>query len=222
MDFKELYNKEMKYLEEKKNLSEYDIEIANAKYDMTLKQIALEEAQQNKNAMKLTRGADGNWSYQYVANEDDVAQKEQDLLDATNNYYQIAKDGLNQYYEDILAATQEFLQKMSELEAQRISGAITEEDYNRQKIMLDEAYNGEDGIITKKAADFNNMQTNMSDATLESVTKNYELNLESYEWMTSEQQLLLDGIKNGTITSYDEMLNKATEICSSTLNTWSS
>ena len=218
----ELYNKEMKYLEEKKNLSEYDIEIANAKYDMTLKQIALEEAQQNKNAMKLTRGADGNWSYQYVANEDEVAQKEQDLLDATNNYYQIAKDGLNQYYEDILAATQEFLQKMSELEAQRIAGTITEEDYNRQKTMLDEAYNGEDGIITKKAADFNNMQTNMSDATLESVIKNYELNLESYEWMTSEQQLLLDGLKNGTITNYDEMLSKATDVCASTLNTWSS
>ena len=29
--------------------------------------------------MKLTRGTDGNWSYQYVADIEDIAKKEEDL-----------------------------------------------------------------------------------------------------------------------------------------------
>ena len=33
--------------------------------------------------MKLTRNAEGNWSYQYVANQEDVKQKQQELLDAS-------------------------------------------------------------------------------------------------------------------------------------------
>ena len=109
---------------------------------MTLKQIALEEAQQNKNAMKLTRGADGNWSYQYVANEEEVQNKQQELLDATNNYYKIAKEGFENNLEEIMSIAAEWMQKLEELEMDRVTGTISEEMYQKQKQLYEDTYGG--------------------------------------------------------------------------------
>ena len=213
----ELYDKEMKYLENKKDLSEYDIEIANAKYEMTLKQIALEEAQQNKNAMKLTRGADGNWSYQYVANEEEVQNKQQELLDATNNYYKIAKEGFENNLEEIITLYAEYQQKMMDLEFNRHT--MTDEEYEKQKTLISDTYISS---INKKTSALGDFKNNIADATLKSILNSYQVNLESYEWMTEEEKSLLDELKNGILTSYDEMLNKAMDISSNTLNAWQS
>ena len=38
------------------------------------------------------RDSQGNWNYQYTADAEQIAQAEQDLLDAENNWYNIAKD----------------------------------------------------------------------------------------------------------------------------------
>ena len=47
----------------KKKLTQYDVDRANALYDIKLKEIALEEAQQNKSQMRLRRDSSGNYSY---------------------------------------------------------------------------------------------------------------------------------------------------------------
>ena len=83
---------ELKYLKEKDNLSKDEIALAEKRYELTMAEIALEEAQNNKNIMKLTRNEEGNWSYQYVADEDDVANKQQDVIDKTYEYYEAAKE----------------------------------------------------------------------------------------------------------------------------------
>lgn len=83
---------ELKYLREKDNLSKDEIALAEKRYELTMAEIALEEAQNNKNTMKLTRNEEGNWSYQYVADEDDVANKQQDVIDKTYEYYEAAKE----------------------------------------------------------------------------------------------------------------------------------
>lgn len=82
------------YLQGKEKLSQTDIDYANARLAILQKQIALEDAQSNKTQMRLQRDASGNYSYVYTANEDDVAQKQQELLDAQINAYNIAKEGL--------------------------------------------------------------------------------------------------------------------------------
>lgn len=211
--------KEMKHLKEKKKLSEYDIKIANARYDMTLKQIALEEARQNKNSMTLVRGADGNWNYQYVANKEDIAQKEQDLLDSSDNYYQVSKDGDNDYREKWISSLEDYIRRRAEIEDKY---KHDEEGRVRALAELEEIYNGKDGIFTNLAADAENIKINLADATLQSILNNYKVNLDSYEYMTTQEQELLKGLENGTIVSYDEMLNKATAISQSTLNVWQS
>ena len=209
----------MEYLQNKKFLSEYDLDVANAKYDMTLKQIMLEEAQQNKNAMKLTRGTDGNWTYQYVADEDDIANKQQDLLDAANQYYQITKDGYHENLEDMMSAQEEYLEKLQEINEKYMN----DEEMRAEKTQeLYEIYYGENGILTLLYMQNEEARTNMADSTLQSILTFYAIDEENYALMTETEQALIDGLKDGTITNYEEMLDKATQVCEDTLSSWDS
>jgi hypothetical protein len=66
-------------------MSEYDVKLANAKLEALQKQIALENAQQNKNQMKLRRDTQGNYKYVYAADQDDIIQRQGELLDSLYN-----------------------------------------------------------------------------------------------------------------------------------------
>ena len=215
----EMYNQEMEYLQNKKNLNEYDLKVANAKYDMTLKQIMLEEAQQNKNSMKLTRGADGNWTYQYVADEDDIASKQQALLDATQQYYQITKEGYHTNLEDMMTAQATYLEKLQEINEKYMNDE-TERTIRAQELY--EAYYGADGILTLLYMENETARTNMADSTLQSILNFYAIDEENYALMTETEQELIDGLKDGTITNYEEMLDKAIQVCEDTLSSWES
>lgn len=72
-------------------LSEYDLEIMNKKYDITMKQIALEEARNSKTNMQLVRTAAGNWSYIFTNDEDNISSAEQALSDSQKEYWNTAK-----------------------------------------------------------------------------------------------------------------------------------
>ena len=109
-----LYDEEISYLREKENLTQHDIDYAEAKYQITLKQIALEEAQANKNSMKMTRNAQGNWTYQYVANDEDVLSKQQDLSNAYSKLYEIAKKGYQENLQSLQSLNKTYLQKSKE------------------------------------------------------------------------------------------------------------
>lgn len=96
--------KELAYLKEKDKLSEYDVNYANAKLEILQKQIALEEAQANKNQMKLRRDSQGNYSYVYTANQDDVENARNDLLDSEFNAYSMSKENYLTNYDNYIAA----------------------------------------------------------------------------------------------------------------------
>jgi hypothetical protein len=51
-------------------LSQYDLDILNAKYQVLQAQMALEDAQNAKNQIQLVRDSQGNWNYQYTADQD--------------------------------------------------------------------------------------------------------------------------------------------------------
>ena len=93
------------YLREKDKLSEYDVKYANAQLEILQKTIALEDARANKNQMKLRRDSQGNYSYVYAANRNDVRDKENDLLDARMNGYNMSveasRDATDDYFNHI-------------------------------------------------------------------------------------------------------------------------
>ena len=100
----EQMEQELAYLKEKDKLSEYDVNYANAKLEILQKQIALEEAQANKNQMKLRRDSQGNYSYVYSANQDDVTNAQNELMDAEFNAYNMSKENYLTNYDNYISA----------------------------------------------------------------------------------------------------------------------
>lgn len=111
-------------LEERGKLSQYELDRANAEYELTLKQIALEEAQQTANKMKLTRDASGNYTYQYVADQDAIAKAEEELAAAENNLYNIDKERnkslVDEYYATMTEANEAIAEAMAEGDTKRV------------------------------------------------------------------------------------------------------
>ena len=102
-----LMNDQISQLKQKDRLSKYDIDRANALFDIEQKRAAFREAQNNKSKMRLRRDASGNYSYQFVSDEDRITSAMQDLADAQNQLYNLDKDSyknnldtLYKYYEE--------------------------------------------------------------------------------------------------------------------------
>ena len=100
---KKIMDEELANLREQDKLTQYDIDRANMRYDIMLKQIALQEAQQNKSQMRLRRDSQGNYSYQFVADDDQIGQLQDELGDLYNSLYDFDKEhyleNLNQMYD---------------------------------------------------------------------------------------------------------------------------
>ena len=103
------------YLREKTKLSEYDVQYANAQLDILQKQIALEEAQQNKNQLKLRRDSQGNYSYAYAANENNIREAQRALDEANNNAYNMSKEQMKKTQEDAFAALSDAKSQLEEI-----------------------------------------------------------------------------------------------------------
>ena len=83
---------QLDYLKNQTTMSEYDVKLANAKLEVLQKQIALEDAQRNKNKMQLRRDTQGNYRYVYRADEGDIKQAQDELLDSSFDAYELTKD----------------------------------------------------------------------------------------------------------------------------------
>jgi hypothetical protein len=55
-------------------LSQYDLEYWKAKYELEVAEIALQEAQEAKAQVKLTRNTAGGWGYTYVADAEAISE----------------------------------------------------------------------------------------------------------------------------------------------------
>lgn len=100
---------------ENNTLSEYDLEILEAKYNVLQAQMALEDAQNAKNQLRLVRDSQGNWNYQYTADASQIVDAEQNLLDAENKWYNIAKQQVEDVTGEIISTWQECQDKIKEI-----------------------------------------------------------------------------------------------------------
>ena len=132
----ELKQKELDILSKKDKLTQDDLDRANARYELELKRIALEEAQQTASKMKLVRDASGNYTYQYVADEDAVAEAQEEYDKAQNDLYNLTKDQEKNTISDLISKYQEA--------SEAIGSAQTAEE----KDILYDYYFGENGVIS--------------------------------------------------------------------------
>lgn len=189
-----LMEEEIRMLEKKDKLSQYDIDRANMKYDIALKQIALEEAQQNKSSMRMKRDAQGNYSYVYAGDEDDISSKTQELADAQNQLYNLDKDQYRQNMDDIVSYTAEMQEKIKELYE---DPTMDPEVRGEREKTIREQY-GE--LINNIIADNENIRVNLHESTFDSLSMLYETDADNFRTMTGLEN---DDWNNMT----DDMLN---------------
>lgn len=111
-----MMKEQLAYLESKDKLSQYDVDRANLLLQIEVKRLAVEQARNSKTKLRLRRDSQGNYTYQYTADETDVAQAERDLADARNELWNLTKAGyidnldqMQSYYNDWQEAVKKIL-----------------------------------------------------------------------------------------------------------------
>ena len=132
---------ETQQMQNQNKLSQYELEIQQAKYDLLLAEIALEEAQSAKSTVRLQRDSEGNFGYVYTADQNEVANAQQQLEDAQNALYNIGLEGANKYAEQYAQTIQEMNDAVRELTEQWQNGEIaSKEEYQAKMLELEEYY----------------------------------------------------------------------------------
>lgn len=123
-------------------LSKLELEIAQARYDVLLAEIALEEAQNAKSVVRLQKDNEGNFGYVYTADVDAITSAEQDLADAQNKLYNIGLDATNDYGSKMLELQQQMYDDWTKLQEDHMNGRFrTEEEYKQAEARLIQEYN---------------------------------------------------------------------------------
>lgn len=87
-----LMESELNTLRSMDKISQADLDRAELKYQIALAQLALEDAQQKKTQMRLRRDSQGNYSYQYTADEDAINKAKEELSNLYVDLYNFDKD----------------------------------------------------------------------------------------------------------------------------------
>ena len=203
---KQIMDSQLKNLKEKTKLSEYDIALAEKELEVQKAYIALQNAQNNKNSMKLVRNQQGNWTYQYVADQNEVLDKQQDFLDALNQKYEFVKEKSAETTEKVMNLYQTANEKLTALlqeytNADETRRAEIKEEYD----YFYEYYYGSEGVIVQAAKECADIQNDVTSTMMQLLEGHYEVNEKNFEEMTSEQQRLVEELKDTGISNFGEL-----------------
>ena len=199
----DLQEKELERLAKKEKLSKADIEIAQKRLEVEQARIALEEAQNNKSSMRLRRDSQGNWSYQFVADEENIEDKEQNLNDKIESWRQAAIDARQSVQEEWLAMFEEYENKYLEIiEATRGN----EEERDRQLAELKASYIEKEKLLRQEAYDYDII---IGNATTMELGALYIQDASNYENMTEYEKSLIDDLNAHGISSYDALFQNS-------------
>lgn len=128
-------NEQLKILKEKDRLTQYDIDRANQRLNILIKEIALQEAQENKSKLRLRRDAQGNYSYQYTADQAAIDKAEEELADARAKQWNDDIKNLEDRTKDFTSIWSKFQE-----EYEKASQIADKTEREQQQAMLREQY----------------------------------------------------------------------------------
>ena len=197
-----LMDEQIKKLESKEKLTQYDVERAEKEYEIALKQIALEEAQQNKSTMRLNRDANGNYSYQFVSDEDSMLQAQQDLAAAQNELYNFDKEAYQQNLDEAYSTWSEFQQKITDA---YIEFADDQDALSARIALLQEQYGEQTNSLTEQNL---NIRGNLQDSAFTNLAAMYETDVSNFQSMSNEEK---DIIMNDLVPQWSSGVQEMTD-----------
>ena len=209
----DLMNKELDALRSKDKLTEYDIERAQKRYEIELKRMELEEAQNTKTRMRLRRDSQGNYRYEYVADEDNI-QKLKDELDALeNSLYNFDKERFISLQNEIVGYVRDREEAIKEIQ---MDASLTEEERQARIAEINQLYNDLIQDITDQTV---TTQTNLYQSGADELKKINDEEGQDFQRMVEEMVDQFstgvhdmineftgpDGFKNQTLESMDAL-----------------
>ena len=183
---KELAKLQEEILESQKDgvkMSDYDLKFLQKKYDLKLAEIALEEAQNAKTQVRLTKDAEGGYSYTYTADEDSIAKAQQSYEDQLYGIANLSNEYIEQQTSKLLSTQQAFVNDLAEIHKKAAEGQYaTTEEYQQA---LDDcsayyteqlAYYGDeiDKAASNNSTIYENDYSNYAGWTVEKIKKTEE------------------------------------------------
>ena len=148
---------ETKNMQDQNKLSQYELDMQQAKYNLLVAEIALEEAQNAKSTVRLQRDSEGNFGYVYTADSNAVAEAQQQFDDAENALYNKGLEGANNYAQKYQQTMAEMTATLQEIQSNYLAGSYESEteylearqnaqDYYMQQL---QSYTDLYGVATK-------------------------------------------------------------------------
>lgn len=129
-----------KKLKDGSKISEYDLKILQSKYELELARQKLEDAQNSNETVRLTRDNNGNWGYVYSANEDKIAEAEQEYEDKLNAYQKANEEYLKTLENNIIQLQSDYQEKLTAIKLSFTQGEISQAEYEKQAADLEKYY----------------------------------------------------------------------------------
>lgn len=212
-------------------MSEYELKTLQAKYDLRLAEIALEEAQEAKSQVRLVRDNEGNWGYMYTADAEEVSKAEQDVEDKMQALQDIQEETMRDTGEKILSIQQEYYDALSDIYA---DASLTQEERNKREEALREStmkklsyytdqydkalkqsgMNFEDTILGKMYPEYETLQkfndnfASSADTTFTMIQDQYKATTEYYQELAKAMGITDENVLND-LGSMKEEIAKA-------------
>ena len=213
-------------------LTEYDIEMNQLQYELLLRKIALEEAQNAKSTVRLTRDSNGNYVYQYTADQDELSKKQQEYEDVLQKINDLSVERVRDLESRLLEIYQTTLSKIKEVAQDQ---TLTEQEkydkiqtlmnqFKEQTNYIQEQYQiASDNLITSNLAiskhygeqlvEHSENAKNGLNQTIAAMIENTEQLQASFEEACSNKipaamdamQAKIDAVKSAVQLNYDSM-----------------
>lgn len=114
-------------------MSQYELDAYQKEYELLLAKAALEDAQNAKNQVRMTRDAEGNMSYTYTADGNAISEAEDNYNDVAYQFAQLNVGQINDAQQQVLQLYQDMedaLKEIDESDAERRQAVV--DDYTTQ------------------------------------------------------------------------------------------
>lgn len=128
-------------------MSQYEVDELRAQYELRLALIQLEEAQDAKSTVRMSRDAEGNYGYVYTADADKVGEAQQNYEDKLFALQELNSQHIQEMQEGYLACVEEMQEAISNLDRTQFE---TDEDYNAKIEEIRDFYVGKARFYTEQ------------------------------------------------------------------------
>ena len=120
-----------------KEMSEYDLQILQKKYELELARADLEASKNAKSQVRLTRDDEGNWSYQYTADQEKIDEATQNFEDKMFEIKKLSRDHIDETTGTILDLEAQMFEELAGL---RREDYASQEEYDAAKKAIEDKY----------------------------------------------------------------------------------